>query len=80
MQHIRFLFAVVFAAWLGLTVPSSAQSDHVAHYKAYSEALNRGDPIAAVEHAEAAWRAAETELGDNQTTNRAKRTMRCGAY
>jgi tetratricopeptide (TPR) repeat protein len=68
MQHIRFLFAVVFAAWLGLTVPSSAQSDHVAHYKAYSEALNRGDPIAAVEHAEAAWRAAETELGDNQTT------------
>ena len=68
MRHMRFLLAVVMSVWLAPTVSSYAQNEHVVHYLAYNKALDDGDSIAATEHAEAAWRTAEAELGDHQTT------------
>lgn len=41
---------------------------HLTEFKAYSDALAAGDENAAATHAEAAWRAAEEELGDHETT------------
>lgn len=58
----------VLVVWIAIITAAQAQSDHVAHYKAYSEALEQGDLAAADEHAEQAWRAAEGTLGDHQTT------------
>ncbi|MBT8472634.1 MAG: hypothetical protein HKP25_04400 [Marinicaulis sp.] len=48
--------------------PALAQNDHVRHYQAHNDALERGEIAAGIEHAENAWRAAETELGDSETT------------
>ena len=42
--------------------------DYKAEYKAYNAAIEAGDEAEAIKRAEAAWQAAETELGDNQTT------------
>ena len=45
-----------------------AQKAHVPFYKQYNEALAAGDFAAAAEAGEQAWRAAEADLGDHQTT------------
>lgn len=58
----------IFIVWIAMVIGAQAQSDHIAHYKAYSEALEQGDLAAADKHAEQAWRAAEQTLGDHQTT------------
>lgn len=52
--------AIIFAA------PASA--DYKRDYTAYAAALDAGDLAAAIRHGEAAWRAAEVELGDHATT------------
>ena len=62
----RKCLAIVVAA---LTVFGPAQAgSYKAEYKAYNAALDAGDLAEAIKHAEAAWRAAEEELGDNETT------------
>ncbi len=64
-----FLAAIAAClCWMGLTAQALAQKEHVAHYKSYNAAIERGDFDAAAASGEAAWRAAETELGDQQTT------------
>lgn len=55
--------AAIFAL---LSSPASA--DYKSEYQTYSSAIASGDTAGALSHGEAAWRAAETELGDVQTT------------
>lgn len=61
---------IIIAAIAGFFCADAAygQDQHVAYYKLYNEALEAGDRAAALKNAEAAWRAAEDELGDQQTT------------
>lgn len=66
-KKIQFIFTALIAT-IVLALPAQAQSDHVAHYQAYNQALAQGDLVAAEDQAEKAWRAAERELGDHQTT------------
>jgi len=70
LRRISFLtlFAILFSVLPGGAAPAYAQNEHAGHYKAYNEALDSGDLPAAADHAQAAWRAAEREMGDNQTT------------
>ena len=68
MGRFNLLCTAMISVWLGATTLALAQKEHVVQYKAYNAALETGDMIAAAEHAEAAWRMAETELGDNPTT------------
>ena len=50
------------------TIGAAPAARHIAEAAAYERALQRGDREAAETHAYTAWRAAETELGDNRRT------------
>lgn len=58
--------AAAAIAALFWVVPASA--DYKSEYKAYLAAFDSGDLAAATRFGEAAWRAAESELGDHATT------------
>lgn len=58
---VAVIAAVVLAA-------GTASADYKAEYRAYMQAFNTGDVAGALAHGEAAWRAAEAELGDSETT------------
>lgn len=62
------LIGVAAAAMAALLLAAPASADYKSEYKAYAAAIDISDLAAAVRHGEAAWRAAETELGDNATT------------
>lgn len=62
---MKYLGAIMFALLAGV---AAAHADYRSEYKQYAEAFNAGDTEGAVAHAEAAWRAAEEELGDHPTT------------
>lgn len=62
---LKRIAAVAIAAVI-FVAPASA--DYKIAYKAYMAALDISDLAAAMRHGEAAWRAAETELGDHATT------------
>ena len=47
---------------------AQAGKTHLAEFKAFSDATAAGDRDAVLRHGEAAWRAAEAELGDHETT------------
>ncbi len=68
--HLSGIFfrAVLFMALTAMPLSAQAQSEHVAHYQAYHAALDNGDLTTAIDEAEKAWRAAEQNLGDHQTT------------
>ena len=64
-----FVFLIVAAIlFVAQTLPALAQKEHIEFYKQFNEALEAGDFAAAEEAGERAWRTAETELGDSQTT------------
>ncbi len=66
---MRLLFAAVFIAFALYPIcAAGAEKTHLQYYKAYNAALEAGDFEAAATEGEAAWRAAEIELGDVQTT------------
>lgn len=46
----------------------AAYADYRSEFAAYRQALKDGDYVKAAKHGEAAWRAAEKELGDTKTT------------
>lgn len=67
---MRWLFSAILCAAL-ICAPiqgAQAQRAHVPFYQQYNEALAAGDFATAAKAGEQAWRAAEGELGDNQTT------------
>ncbi len=66
----RLLLGLLCAGGLIFSAaPALAESGrHIAEFNAYNKALQAGDDDGAELHAYAAWRAAETELGDNQRT------------
>lgn len=51
-----------------LTISATATADYRSEYAAYNTAFSAGNIAAALTHGEAAWRAAETELGAHRTT------------
>ena len=51
-----------------LIASGPAHADYRAEYNRYMEAFNAGNLNGAIGHSEAAWRAAEAELGDHATT------------
>jgi hypothetical protein len=59
----RLIFSFVF-----LLIATVAQAGHKSEYSAYRQAIAAGDYAKAARHGEAAWRAAEKELGDTKTT------------
>lgn len=59
--------ALLLSLALILAAPA-AHADHKSEYSAYRKALAAGDYFGAATHGEAAWRAAEKELGDTKTT------------
>lgn len=61
---MKALFAAIAVAAL---VSGPAAADHESEYRAYMAALDAGDIATALELGEAAWRAAETQLGDTPT-------------
>ncbi len=67
---MRFLISCLFIITLVFTPvqPANAQKEHVKFFKQFNKALETGDDAAATEVGERAWRTAEEELGDNQTT------------
>jgi len=65
-RFILLIGALGFAA--GSPALAQDQKNHVAYYQSYNSALEHGDRLEAEKFAEAAWRAAETELGDHPTT------------
>ncbi len=79
-QLLRTLLASAWAAGLALpthaqqgvieptTIGAAPSARHIAEAALYERALERGDKEAAETHAYAAWRAAETELGDHRRT------------
>ena len=67
MRNLIFLIISIFI-FAAHPNAAHAQKEHVKYYKQFNEALEAGDLAAAAEAGERAWRAAETELGDNQTT------------
>ena len=73
MMFKKTLVALVLPILLPAMVMSgslAAQTTktYIAEYRAYNDALERGEILEAIARAEAAWRAAETELGDSDTT------------
>lgn len=48
--------------------PLHSAAEHLIEYRAYQQAFETGDVAGALRHGEAAWRAAETALGDDPTT------------
>ncbi|WDI30204.1 energy transducer TonB [Hyphococcus flavus] len=52
---------------LFFSAPASAQT-YLDEYKLYQQAIEDGDPEAALRHGRAAWQAAEEELGDHNLT------------
>ncbi|MBB4658887.1 energy transducer TonB [Parvularcula dongshanensis] len=59
--------AVLLAAF-ALSGAAAQDRRHLEEYKAYLAAQQAGDAAATTRYAEAAWRAAETELGGHETT------------
>ena len=59
---------IVTLLFLSASTPARAQQDHHAYYEAYQQAMHIGEYADAERHAEDAWRAAERELGDSETT------------
>jgi len=65
----RFTGGALAAALILMGTPTVAYgSEYGDAYKAYNEALARGDTATATTHAMTAWKAAEDALGDNATT------------
>lgn len=62
------IFIAIGSALIVFAGAAAAQQRHVELYREYNAALEAGDVKTAVEKAESAWRAAEEELGDTQTT------------
>jgi hypothetical protein len=58
----------MLAALVAIVLTTPAAADYKSEYKAYVAALDAGDYKAALNHGEAAWRQAETEIGGNATT------------
>lgn len=63
MRALFLSLALILAA-----TPATAFADHKSEYAAYRQALAAGDYAKAATHGEAAWRAAETEIGDTKQT------------
>jgi len=59
--------AVLFVS-TGSFSANAQPGDYAAEYKAYNDAIAKGDNAAASSHAHAAWQAAEEKLGDHKTT------------
>jgi len=65
-RHRFFVAGLILAAVLHS--PLFAADGYMAHYRAYMEAHSQNDIAGALVQGEAAWRAAESELGDHATT------------
>jgi hypothetical protein len=61
-------FQVIAIIAFALVSGGVAHADYKSEYKAYMAAIDAGDAQSAMSHADAAWRAAEGELGDHATT------------
>lgn len=59
-------YILIIVAWL--CSATLALADYKSEYKLYNEAFAAGDIARAAQHGEAAWRAAEDELGDHAIT------------
>ena len=67
--RIRFVSAAAAALlWLAGGMALAADPEFLLEYRAYNDALERGDAAAAQKHAHAAWQAAENERGDDRLT------------
>lgn len=60
--------AICAAMLLAMLAAGPALADHRSEYKAYMTALDAGDHAEAARRGEAAWRAAEVELGESPAT------------
>ena len=67
LSLVRNFCVAMIGVWL-IATGAAAEPPHETHYRAYVEALAAGDRDLAIAEAEAAWRAAEALLGDDETT------------
>lgn len=69
MHIYKILFATLLTLLVSVsTSPAEASDKHLEAYRNYKAALEMGDNEAVKLYAREAWRAAEKELGDHQTT------------
>lgn len=63
------IILLAIASWAVITPNiASAQESYAKHFQTYQAAEAAGDTAKAILAAEAAWQAAETELGDHELT------------